>query len=94
MANERRRKYGWMHQQARKRWAAKVKTGRVICWRCQLPIAPGDRWDLGHTDDGTGYAGPEHSLCNRRAGGKARAAQLYGSPKPVDGAVRRQSRDW
>ena len=84
MAAGRRRKYGWMHQQARKRWAAKVATGRVVCWRCQLPIASGERWDLGHSDDGVGYAGPEHSLCNRRAGGKARAAQLYGSPKPGD----------
>jgi hypothetical protein len=45
-------------------------------------IYPGDQWDLGHSENGRGYAGPEHAHCNRSAGGKARAEQLYGRKGP------------
>lgn len=65
---------GHEHQQLRKRWAPKVATGTVCCWRClangkpelEALIAPDEEWDLGHDDrDRTVYRGPEHRLCNR-----------------------------
>jgi hypothetical protein len=63
------RGYGWAHQQARKRWKARVDAGHVTCWRCGHGIQPGTPWDLGHDDhDRTRYRGPEHLTCNRRAG--------------------------
>lgn len=62
--------YGHTHQQTRKRWAPLVATGHVTCARCQQPIPPNTPWDLGHTDDGTSYQGPEHADCNRAAGAR------------------------
>jgi hypothetical protein len=66
-------RYGWKHQQARARWAARVATGQVNCARCGRPIAPGEAWDLGHADgDPSQYAGPEHARCNRATAGRRR----------------------
>ena len=65
------RGYGHAHQQERKRWAPRVATGRIICWRCGHPIQIAAAWDLGHDDhDRTRYLGPEHLRCNRVAGAK------------------------
>lgn len=72
----RRQLYGSVHKAWRKRWALEVRTGRVPCWRCLRLIPPGAKWDLGHMPGGGRH--PEHRYCNRSAGGKARAAQLYG----------------
>lgn len=39
------------------------------CWRCRLPLGPDpSRIDLGHRDDGPGWAGLEHAYCSRSAG--------------------------
>lgn len=70
------RGYDREHDRLRKRWLAKVQRGGVHCHaaRCMMParlILLGQAWDLGHTDDRTGWTGPEHALCNRSAGGKA-----------------------
>lgn len=67
------RGYGTEHQRRRARWAPKVATGRVICWRCGRPILPGQEWDLGHDDSDptkTRYKGPEHRRANRSAGAR------------------------
>ena len=52
------RGYGHTHQQQRRAWAPIVATGAVTCPRCGKPITPGQGFDLGHTEDRTGYTGP------------------------------------
>lgn len=60
-------RYGHAHRRLRAQLAPLVATGTVTCWRCGDLIAAGERWDLGHADDGT-YRGPEHAgRCNRSA---------------------------
>ena len=44
------RGYGGRHQALRRRFAAIVEAGLASCWRCGLPIVPGEPWDLGHVD--------------------------------------------
>jgi hypothetical protein len=78
------RGYGTAHQKLRKRLAAQVARGGVLCARCGRPIEPGMPWDLGHNDfDRSVYNGPEHASCNRRT------SQVVPGPAP-----RRQSRRW
>lgn len=60
------RGYGQRHRTLRAQWKPKVEAGKVNCWRCDKPIAPGENWDLGHDDnDRSQYRGPEHTGCNR-----------------------------
>lgn len=70
------RGYDVAHEKLRKRLAPGVAAGNASCVRCGERIRPGEPWDLGHTEDRTGWTGPEHRFCNRSAGGKKRA------PKP------------
>lgn len=63
------RGYGATHRKERARWERVVRSGRATCAKCGMPIRAGDPWDLGHTDDRTGWTGPEHPRCNRSAGG-------------------------
>lgn len=74
MARTTDRGYGYAHQLERKAWAKELKRlGVLPCARCGQPIHDGDPWDLGHTDDRTGYLGPEHrNECNRADGGRKR----------------------
>lgn len=76
MTNSYRRGYGPKHQKLRKALAIQVQSGSVICARCDQLIEQGQAWDLGHTDDRSGYTGPEHATCNRRAGGQINRRQL------------------
>lgn len=69
------RGYGHSHQVERKRWEPIIATGNVLCANPQCdhpdtPIDPDEPWDVGHTEDRTGYRGPEHMACNRREGGR------------------------
>lgn len=76
------RGYGPEHKRLRAAWAPRVASGQVACGRCGQVIAPGEAWDLGHTDDRTGYRGPEHAArCNRRAAGRV-GAQRRATERP------------
>jgi hypothetical protein len=68
------RGYGAPHVAVRARYACLVDAGEAVCARCGIPILPGDEWDLGHSEDRSSYTGPEHSRCNRSAGGRNGAA--------------------
>lgn len=70
------RGYDRGHEALRRRWQPKVEAGQVDCHAvtCLEPsrrIWLGQAWDLGHTADRTTWTGPEHTTCNRSAGGKA-----------------------
>jgi hypothetical protein len=71
------RGYGADHQRLRKRWAPLVERGEVSCWRCGLPIDPGENWHLGHHDEDRSIeARPEHAeRCNLAAAGRKANAQ-------------------
>lgn len=73
--NTTQRGYGAPHQRIRKHYEALVRSGKAICWRCDLPIAPDAKWDLGHDDnDRTQYRGPEHVGRECPAGGNRATA--------------------
>jgi len=66
-------------------WQQVIDQGLVDCWRCRLPIAPTQPWDLGHPTDRPHHAAPtdlsviphcrpEHRRCSRRAGARERRA--------------------
>ena len=44
-------RYGEMDRKVRKRWAPKVRAGKVNCARCGEPTLPSEKWDLDHDDD-------------------------------------------
>lgn len=74
-ASRQARGYDRTYDLARKRWAPRVEAGLVDCHAptCLMParrIHLGAAWDLGH-DEQRHIRGPEHSVCNRSAGGKA-----------------------
>jgi hypothetical protein len=57
------------HKTARKQaLAALARSPGQPCARCGMPMYPGMKLDLDHTDDRTGYIGLSHASCNRRAG--------------------------
>ena len=66
------RGYGYAHKVLRAKWQQRINNGGVTCARCGKPITRGMAWDLGHTDDRTGYTGPECVRCNRAAGARKR----------------------
>jgi hypothetical protein len=82
-------RYGYAHKRMRKRWAPKVRAGKVNCARCGEPILPSEKWDLDHDDDDPNrrrYLGPSHRRCNRAVVTHLKAALI---PE-----VQRHSREW
>jgi hypothetical protein len=74
--------YDGEHQAVRKALLA-VYSPSDPCWRCHRPLGPDpSRIDLGHRDDGGGWAGLECQRCNRSAGARKGNRQ------------RRQQRRW
>lgn len=60
------RGYDAAHRRLRARWARKVATGTVACWRCGERLNPLEPWDLGHDDNDRSITrGPECLPCNR-----------------------------
>jgi hypothetical protein len=82
-------RYGEAHRKVRRRWAPKVRAGKVICARCGELILPGEKWDLDHDDDDPlqrRYLGPSHRRCNRAVVTHLKQALI---PEPT-----RHSREW
>lgn len=69
------RGYGHQHVRARQALADKLKRwGRLPCAHCAVEIHDGERWDLGHIEDGNPSAGyystPLHPRCNQAQRGR------------------------
>jgi hypothetical protein len=62
--------YDGEHQAVRRALLA-VCSPADPCWRCGRPLGPDPSMlDLGHRDDGPGWAGLEHRYCSRAAGAR------------------------
>lgn len=100
-------RYGAAHQAERTRWAPLVEAGLAVCCetvcvnpagRAIPPDLPGrpTRWHLAHTDDGTGYKGPAHAICNTSDGGRRSRPPGYQRKRRTGRAVRtwQPTRNW
>jgi hypothetical protein len=76
------RGYGGVHQARRAQLAPYVAAGMARCSICHQPIVPGQKWDLDHTPDKSGYRGPAHAGCNRSEGAKRGNAKRRRYPPP------------
>lgn len=92
MRTTKQRGYGSEHKRERARWQRVIDTTGANCARCGGLIAPGQPWDLGHTDDRTGWTGPEHAHCNRADG--ARKTNAIRRRASADAKAPRPSREW
>ena len=82
-------RYGEAHRKIRKRWAPKVRAGKVVCARCGELIQRNELWDLDHDDTDPAqrrYLGPSHRRCNRAVVTHLKEALI---PEPT-----RHSREW
>lgn len=83
------RGYGADHQRTREQYEPLVQSGRAICPRCGESINPDSPWDLGHSNDRTQHTGPEHTYCNRSAGGRrSKPNRSIRTPEPHPGLTR------
>lgn len=63
------RGYDARHDRLRAQWQGRIDRGEhVVCATCPTVITGRD-WQLGHTEDRTGYLGPQCVPCNTRDGG-------------------------
>jgi hypothetical protein len=65
-------RYGYLHRLIRAALLPQA-FGRP-CLHCGRPMLPGQRLDLDHTADRSGYRGMTHASCNRREGARRGAA--------------------
>lgn len=64
------RGYDSAHTRLRADYQRRMNRGETFtCWRCGDPIDP-DHWHLGHTDDRSGWEGPECVPCNCATSGR------------------------
>jgi hypothetical protein len=90
-----RRGYGAAHKRLRETYRRAIEGGKVVlCARCRRRILPGTPFDLGHTDDRSGWTGPEHRMCNQLAGARKGAAVSNARLTTHPSAKRRWSRNW
>ena len=67
---KRERGYGPEHRRLRAAIVASMQAGETIrCLDCGIALTP-TTFDLGHTDDRTGYRGALCARCNRADGGR------------------------
>ena len=79
------RGYGLEHKKLRAKLERLVAAGEAVCWRCGLPIHPGERWDLGHDDaDRAIYRGAEHARCNRASASRRNGMKHAGQRLNMD----------
>ena len=72
------RGYGADHRARRATLVARMNAGETIrCIDCGIELTP-STFDLGHTDDRTGYRGPQCQACNRSQGGREGRARQPG----------------
>lgn len=74
--------------QERAKWAPRVATGSITCWRCGKLIAANAKWHMGHSDRPGAlargeYMGPEHQACSTRAGRLKQVAATRRPPAPA-----------
>lgn len=62
------RGYGTAHQKLRA--ALLPQAYGTPCYRCGMPMLPGQALHLDHTDNRTGYGGFSHAKCNLKAGAR------------------------
>jgi hypothetical protein len=72
----------------RKRVRAQHAAGQAVrCWRCPLPILPGQPFDVGHLPGAVGSSlhelAPEHRGENRSDGGRRGAAKTNARHAPT-----------
>lgn len=75
------RGYGLEHKKLRAKLERLVAAGEAVCWRCGLPIHPGEPFDLGHDDHNRSvYRGAEHARCNRATASRRNGAEPLSPP--------------
>jgi len=75
MPNDPAHGYDLEYNRTKEKYRPIVAAGQAACTatNCLAPtrtIHPNEPWDLGHSDDRTHIAGPQHRRCNRVAGGR------------------------
>lgn len=65
------RGYDKAHVALKRQWQHRINQGEPIhCAKGCGRLITGTDWDLGHTDDRTGWTGPECRPCSRADGGR------------------------